>query len=98
MFKLETYAEVVDRALIAERNCNRLSKANDKRGSQIRVIFSRESLVEVHSRSKGCLIQIRRHTRLVQDVERLTVEHVIWSQGRVLNVARLDTSSRIVHI
>ena len=30
MFKLETYAEVVDRALIAERNCNCLSKANDQ--------------------------------------------------------------------
>ncbi|XP_075665632.1 uncharacterized protein LOC142635336 [Castanea sativa] len=28
-FKLETYAEVVDRALIAKRNCNHLSKAND---------------------------------------------------------------------
>ena len=54
--------------------------------------------MEVHSRSKGCLIQIRRHIKLVQDVERLIVEHVIWSQGRVLNVARLDTSSRIVQI
>ena len=30
MFKLETYAQVVDRALIAERNCKRLSKTNDK--------------------------------------------------------------------
>jgi len=30
MFKLETYTEVIDRALIAERNCNRLSKANDQ--------------------------------------------------------------------
>jgi hypothetical protein len=30
MFKLETYAEVVDRALIAERNCKRLSKTNDE--------------------------------------------------------------------
>ena len=30
MFKLETYAEVVYRALIAKRNCNRLSKANDQ--------------------------------------------------------------------
>ena len=30
MFKLETYAEVVERALIVERNCNRLSKANDQ--------------------------------------------------------------------
>ena len=31
MFKLETYAEVEDQALIAERNCNRLSKANDQK-------------------------------------------------------------------
>ena len=30
LFKLETYAEVVDRALIAERNCNHLLKANDQ--------------------------------------------------------------------
>ncbi|XP_050266344.1 uncharacterized protein LOC126709967 [Quercus robur] len=30
MFKWETYVEVVDRALIAERNCNHLSKANDQ--------------------------------------------------------------------
>jgi hypothetical protein len=30
MFKLETYVEVVDRALIAERNCKRLSKPNDE--------------------------------------------------------------------
>ena len=30
MFRMETYAKVVDRALIAERNCNRLSKANDQ--------------------------------------------------------------------
>ncbi|GMY33581.1 hypothetical protein FCV25MIE_28823 [Fagus crenata] len=30
MFKLETYAEVVDRALVAERNCKRLSKTNDE--------------------------------------------------------------------
>ena len=29
IFKLETYVEVVDRALIVERNCNVLSKAND---------------------------------------------------------------------
>ena len=29
MFKLETYAKVVNQALIAERNCNLLSKAND---------------------------------------------------------------------
>ena len=36
--------------------------------------------MKVHSRSKGCLIQTRRHIRLVQDVERLIVEHVIWSQ------------------
>ena len=30
MFKLETYAEVVDRALIAERNCKHLSKTSDE--------------------------------------------------------------------
>ena len=30
MFKLETHAKVVDQALIVERNCNRLSKANDQ--------------------------------------------------------------------
>ena len=29
-FKLETYAEVVDQALIAERNCKHLSKTNDE--------------------------------------------------------------------
>ena len=66
-----------------------------RRGSQIRVIFLKECLVKVHLRSKGCLIQIRRHNGLVQDVKRLIVEHFIWSQDRVLNVEGLDTLSQI---
>ena len=66
-----------------------------RRRSQIKVIFLSESLVKVHSKSKGCLIQTRRHIRLVQDVEKLIVEHVIRSQEHVLNVARLGTLSKI---
>ena len=81
MFKSKTYAKVVDQAFIVERNCNCLSKDNDQEREPNQVIFLGESLVKVYSRSKGCLIHIRRHIWLIQDVEWLIMEYIIWSQA-----------------
>ena len=96
MFKLETYAKVVDRALIAERNCKHLSKTNDeerkpKSGNFLKGKSSGGSL-----RNMGYLTQARRLIKLVRDVERIIVGHVTWRLEHALNVTRLDISSRIM--
>ena len=53
MFKLETYAEVVDRALIAERNCNHISKANNQEREPNQSNFLKEKSSESSFKKQG---------------------------------------------
>ena len=98
MFKLETYAEVVDRALIAKRNCNRLSKANDQGRKPNQSNFLKGKFSESSFKKQGVPDSNKKTHRTCPRCGKAHTGTCYLESRACFKLARLDTSSRIVQI
>ena len=98
MFKLETYAEVVDQALIAKRNCNRLSKANDQGRKPNQSNFLKGKFSESSFKKQGVPDSNKKTHRTCPRCGKAHSGTCYLESRACFKLARLDTSSRIVQI